>query len=223
MRANPYPGAFIVIEGIDGSGKTTQIEFIARWLKERNSPFSKNILITHEPFTSEFGLRARAILKGEEAPLDDPLAFQELYVQDRKRHLIDVIIPYVQQENALVLCDRYFLSTFVYGIAQGIEFNALMRLHERILGDQFILPDATFIMEIDSEMARSRLTRREGTHPLEYFEKKKDVMMEAARQYASLVEKFPHTQSISGSRSIAEVSESLSNSMSLFLDKKLHA
>lgn len=218
MRQNPYPGKFIVIEGVDGSGKSTQIEFITRWLKEKNSSFSENILVTHEPFTSEFGLQARAILKGKVPPPEDPLVFQELYVKDRKRHLEDIIIPYLRRENALVLCDRYFLSTFAYGMAQGIAFDVFMELHQRILGDEFIIPDATFIIATDVETALLRLTHRKGS--LEYFEKKKDVMMATARQYVALAEKFPDTHLISGNRPIAEVSEALCSAIEDVLQEK---
>lgn len=218
MLQNPYPGKFIVIEGIDGSGKSTQIEFITRWLKEKNSPFSENILITHEPFTSEFGLQARAILKGELPPPENPLAFQELYVKDRKKHLEDVIIPHLRQRNALVLCDRYFLSTFAYGMAQGISFDTFMELHQRILGDEFIVPDATFIIATDVETAMLRLVYRK--EPLEYFERKKNVMLATAQHYIALAEKFPNTHLIPGNRPIAEISEALCSIIEDVLQEK---
>ncbi len=218
MRKNPYPGKFIVIEGVDGSGKSTQIECITQWLKEKNSPFSENILITHEPFTSEFGLQARAILEGRAQPFQEPLEFQELYVKDRKRHLEDIIIPYLRQKDALVLCDRYFLSTFAYGMGQGIAFDVLMELHQRILGDEFIIPDATFIITTDVDTALLRLKHREK--PLEYFEKKKNVMMATGRQYIMLAEKFPNTHLVSGNRPIAEVSEELSSIIGNMLQEK---
>ncbi len=217
MLKNPYPGIFIVIEGIDGSGKSSQIDLVARWLKEFGV-HGNAVLTTHEPYTSPFGLEARAILEGKQKPPKDPLLFQELYVRDRKEHLARIIIPHLEKKGAVLLCDRYFFSTFTYGMAQGISFDALMRLHERILGGTFIIPDATFIIDLDPEMALLRVTNREGGHPLEYFEKRKNVMMEAARQYRLLAEKFPYTHIITGDRSFTEVSESIQK---ILVEKKM--
>lgn len=207
MRANPYPGAFIVIEGIDGSGKSLQVDFIAQWLAQAQKKKSRGVFKTHQPSTSAFGLRIRDILEGKQSAPEDPLAFQELYMKDRKEHMRDFVVPHLQR-GEIVISDRSFLSTFAYGMAQGVSFEMLNEAHERIVGDDWIIPDITFFIDIDPAVALERLKARAGSKSLEYFEKKEHFLERVAAMYRVLSEKFP-VRAVSGDRPIAEVSEAM--------------
>lgn len=209
MKANPYPGAFIVIEGIDGSGKSLQVDFIAEWLGTLAGKRARNILTTHEPSDGEFGLRIKEILMFKRDVPATPLALQELYVRDRKEHLARVIIPHLEKEGNIVVCDRYALSTFAYGMASGIAYDAILNLHEALLGDLFIMPDVTCIIDTDPLTSSLRLVKKNGEENLDYFERQREFLGTVARQFRGLAPRFPHAHVIAGDRPIAEVSEAI--------------
>ncbi|HLA25648.1 MAG TPA: dTMP kinase, partial [Patescibacteria group bacterium] len=144
MTINPHPGLFIAFEGIDGSGKSVQADFIAKSLADVYKIGSGHILKIHEPTTGHFGRAIKRMLTHKDKIPDNPLWFQELFVQDRKDNLARNVIPYLREKGNIVLSDRYVLSTFAYGMAQGLKYEDVERLHKEILGDDFIYPDITF-------------------------------------------------------------------------------
>lgn len=211
MRKNPYPGKFIVIEGIDGSGKSTQIEFIADWLHVQQGIDDIHILKTHEPTDHEFGTQIKEVLAfKKEAPVSH-LALQELYIRDRKDHLLRDIIPHLQKEGNVVLCDRYALSTFAYTMANGTPYDVIMDLHEKIIGEDFIVPDIMFIIDIDPLVTSQRLITKLGDGNLDYFEKQQEFMKRVAKHFCELTKFFPDSHIISGDRLREEVSREIGN------------
>lgn len=202
---------FIVLEGIDGSGKSTQIDFIAQWL-ETHGVAHGNIVITREPtHDGEFGIKIRKVLSGEAAMSVSPLEFQELYVQDRKDHLERTIIPCMRNHDNVVICDRYFLSTLAYGRAGGIMHEELMALHERILGDSLVMPDITLLIEVSAKTAMARLKQRNKGKPPEYFETKKEFLRNVADAYRDLAKSFSNVFIIDGEKQAQEVSKAIGN------------
>ncbi|MEK7493534.1 MAG: dTMP kinase [Patescibacteria group bacterium] len=200
---------FIVLEGIDGSGKSTQIDFIVQWL-ETHGVESNNILVTREPTRDgEFGIRIMKLLSGEEAMFVSPLEFQKLYVQDRKDHLERVILPHVRGEDNVVLCDRYFLSTFAYGRAGGVAHEDLMTLHEKMLGTAWVMPDITLLIDVSAKTAMQRLKQRNRGKSPEYFETKKEFLQKIADEYRKLAVLFPNVVVIDGEKPAEEVSQEI--------------
>lgn len=155
MRKNSYPGKFIVFEGIDGSGKTTQ----ARLLIGKLGLLGHSIIFTHEPYKN-VDLKYMEDLNPEER--------QKLFIEDRREHLEEIILPALEL-GKVVICDRYFLSTLAYGISEDIELEKLIAMHEEILGDKFILPDQIFVLDVPEEEAMKRLIGKKL--PLGHFEK----------------------------------------------------
>ncbi|MEK7519767.1 MAG: dTMP kinase [Patescibacteria group bacterium] len=196
MRTNPFPGVFIAVEGIDGSGKSDQVGKTVAWISGRYP--KRNILKTHEPQDTGFGARIHNMLAGKELAPQDPLAFQELYVRDRRDHCESVIIPHLKKKNSVVVCDRYFLSTFAYGMAAGASFEDITRLHEEILGDLFFAPNATLLIVADADVALARVRGRVKEDDMEYFEKKEGFMARTARCYEEITGRFPNVYSIPG-------------------------
>ena len=209
MTINPHPGLFIAFEGIDGSGKSVQADFIAKSLADVYKIGSGHILKIHEPTTGHFGKAIRKILTHKDKAPDNPLWFQELFVQDRKDNLSYNVIPHLRKKGNVILSDRYILSTFAYGMAQGLKYEDVERLHKEIIGDDFIYPDITFVIDTNPDVALMRLQKRESARPLEYFEAKRELMAETARNYRWLADRFPNTHLISGDRSIGDVSEKI--------------
>ncbi len=204
MIKNTYPGKFISIDGIDGSGKSTQINFIERYFSDKGY----QIFSGHEPTNGEFGKAIHDILSGKLPIPKNPLKFQELYVRDRYEHLLLNIIPSLKKENSIYVADRYFLSTLAYGMAGGISFDSLIHIHEKILGRDFIVPDVMFIIDVDASLSAERLNKLKGKN-IDFFEKKRDFLEKTAKEFLSLKEKFDNIYIINGNETIEKVSEEI--------------
>lgn len=148
---------FIVLEGIDGSGKTTQIERLAPWMRDRVG--GRGVVSTFEPGGWDGGdeLRRLAI----DARFDGSLSRFFVFMADRCEHAARVIAPALREGRA-VLCDRYIPSTIAYQIygAQGISEEVVRRVaalpHEIGLPQ----PDAVVWLDISAEEAARRAIAR---------------------------------------------------------------
>lgn len=198
---------FIALEGIDGSGKSSQANFIVQWLTEHGLGEKNEIALTCEPTREGYGAEIREVLEGR-APFPGSIAFQELYVRDRKEHLEKFILPHLEKCD-IVISDRYFLSTLAYGMAGGVPFETLMDLHASIIGEKFIMPDITFLFDVSPEVAQERIHKRSGGGPLEHFEKKKEFLAATAKHYRECAARFPNIHILAGERSIQEISEEI--------------
>lgn len=136
---------FITLEGIEGSGKTTQVKRIGEFLKSRGQDF----IVTREPGGTEIGKKIRAILLDPESKDMAPLTELLLYTADRAQHIKESVIPSLS-EGKTVLCDRYFDATVVYqGFARGLDIGLINKLHKLILND--LKPDITILFDLPAE------------------------------------------------------------------------
>ena len=132
MIKNTYLGKFIVVEGLDGSGKSSQVDLLIEYLKKNG----KDVVVTKEPtMDSESGRKIKQALKKE--IVIEPLELQKLYVQDRKEHLENKVMPALK-EGKFVVSSRYAFSTFAYGYSDGLDVNLLIDMNK-----EFLLPDLT--------------------------------------------------------------------------------
>jgi dTMP kinase len=139
-------GLFIVFEGIDGSGKTTQ----SKLLFELFSKEGKQVIWTKEPTDGDIGsLLTNKYLKEVDLPIVDAL----LFAADREEHLKDMVIPALNQ-GKIVISDRYYHSTLAYQQAQGLELKWLLELNKN-----FIKPDLTIIIDLEPEIAIERIEK----------------------------------------------------------------
>ena len=105
MIINNFPGKFIVIEGLDGSGKSAQVDLVVNFLKEKG----REVILTKEPtMDSDAGRKIKQALKKEIKI--DPLELQKLYAEDRREHLKNKVIPALKEEK-FVVSSRYAFST----------------------------------------------------------------------------------------------------------------
>lgn len=156
MIKNPHKGKFIVFEGCDGSGQTTQAGLLAEYLWDSGRP----VVLTKEPTPdSEAGKTIRRVL--QKAVKMEPVALQLLFCEDRRRHLEDLIVPALKSGKTVV-CDRYFFSTVAFG---GIDLDMDWLIN---LNDDFLLPDIVFILDVPAETCTQRMLRR--GKELELFE-----------------------------------------------------
>lgn len=146
----PAPGVFIVFEGIDGSGKSTQLGLLADVLRTRGLP----VIETFEPTKGVFGRKIRKLYK--DRSIVTPQEELELFLRDRREHVDQVIVPSLAA-GINVLCDRYFLSSAAYQGAAGLDPDRIIARHD-FAPD----PDLALIIEIDPEQSIQRIVEKRG-------------------------------------------------------------
>jgi dTMP kinase len=144
---DPQPGRFIVLEGIDGSGKITQVGLLAAWLRESQS----DVVVTQEPTDGEWGRRYRAWARNElDATPEEVLRF---FVEDRREHVALVILPALAR-GAFIVSDRYYHSTLAYQAAHGVDRDLLS---ERLEIDALPQPNLVLWLRLPVALAVKRV------------------------------------------------------------------
>ncbi|MEI7424831.1 MAG: dTMP kinase [Candidatus Staskawiczbacteria bacterium] len=191
MIKNTYLGKFIVVEGLDGSGKSSQVDLLIEYLKKNG----KDVVVTKEPtMDSESGRKIKQALKKE--IVIEPLELQKLYVQDRKEHLENKVMPALK-EGKFVVSSRYAFSTFAYGYSDGLDVNLLIDMNK-----EFLLPDLTIIIDVNPKSCVERIENR--GEPVELFEKL-EKLTKVNEIYKKTSDMFENVVIINGERIIAEV------------------
>ncbi|MEO1003820.1 MAG: dTMP kinase [Cyanobacteria bacterium J06638_7] len=175
MPPDPQPGRFLVLEGIDGCGKTTQLENLRRWLPGSGlMPAGCPLVVTREPGGTPLGLALRALLlhpPGEAAPVSR--AELLLYAADRAQHVEQTIRPALAAGH-WVLSDRFTGSTAAYqGYGRGLPLELIEQLE--LVATSGLRPDLT--LWLDLPLAESR--RRRGGRPADRIEATGDAFLEA--------------------------------------------
>jgi len=145
-------GLFITFEGLDGSGKTTQIQRLASWLKMRGQP----PLVTRQPGGTATGDRIRSLALDSRSTGLAPMAEMALMFADRAQAIAEVIEPALSAGN-IVLCDRFTDSTEAYqGGGRELGSEAVLELH-RLLASN-LQPDLTLLLlpSLEASLARAR-------------------------------------------------------------------
>jgi dTMP kinase len=147
-------GRFITFEGLDGCGKSTHLERLARSLREQEI----EVLTTREPGGTEIGERVRAILLDSRTQGLAPLAELSLMFASRAQQISEMILP-AMNRGAWVLCDRFTDSSEAYqGAGRQLGVDAVLTLHRVIcLGLQ---PDLTILLDNDVAASVARARRR---------------------------------------------------------------
>jgi dTMP kinase len=207
MEKNNYPGKFIVLEGLDGSGQSTQAELLKDFLIKKGF----EVILTKEPTQdSEAGKKINEIL-AEKIKIE-PKTLQELFAQDRKEHLENLVIPALK-EGKFVVSDRYFFSSFAFGSSDGLDLEWLIEIN-----NSFLLPDQTLILKVKPEVCISRIEGRGIEKTL--FEKQ-EKLAKVWQTYEILPQRFENTLIINGEKSIEEVFEEVKKVvLSKFLERK---
>ena len=195
MKKNPYPGKFIVFEGLDGSGQSTQAKLLKDFLIKKGY----KVHLTKEPTTnSKVAPKIRKALN--KLSKISPQTLQELFAQDREEHLKEDIIPALK-EDKFVISDRYFFSSFAYGGADGLDLNWLIKIN-----NEFLLPDLTFILKVRPKICLQRIINRGREKTL--FERE-SILEKVFKNYLSLARKFKNVYIIDGERPIKEVASQI--------------
>ncbi len=147
-------GLFITLEGLDGSGKTTQIKRLAAWMSRRGLPVAQ----TRQPGGTGLGDHIRAILLDSRSTDVAPMAEMALMFADRAQAIAEVIRPALDA-GTMVLCDRFTDSTEAYqGGGRQLGSEVVLELHRLICGN--LQPDLTLLLLPGFEVSLARARRR---------------------------------------------------------------
>lgn len=159
FKRNTYPGKFIVLEGIEASGKTTQVKLISEILSK-----TQTVFVTKNPTDNEIGAYIRnEILSGKNKNVP-PVAYQYLFAADRVAQQVDLIERLKKGET--IISDRYFWSSVAYGIAdrEGTNYEnweevSMTALSLLSMYHQFLLPDLSIYLDVSLEESLRRISR----------------------------------------------------------------
>ena len=150
-------GKFITFEGLDGVGKSTQLENLAGWLRERGL----DVIATREPGGTALGQNLRSVLLSSRTAGLSPLAELALMFADRAQHIDEQILPALER-GQWVLCDRFTDSSEAYqGSGRQLGTEAVLALHKVLCHG--LKPDLTLLMtsDLDRNLSRARKRNRE--------------------------------------------------------------
>jgi dTMP kinase len=143
-------GVFITFEGPDGSGKTTQIKLLEKYLKEKGY----DILITREPGGTNISEQIRNVILDKNNMEMDKITEALLYAASRAQHVAQIIKPALLEGKAII-CDRFVDSSIVYqGIGRNLGIDFIKKINDMATaGTQ---PDITFLMKLSPELGLNR-------------------------------------------------------------------
>jgi len=151
-------GIFIVLDGMDGSGKSEIVKLLHNYLFSKNKKY--RILATREPTSGTYGKEIRKMLAEEKDPKLNADKMLDLFIKDREEHVNETIMPFLRKSNGhevnIVICDRYYYSTIAFQAAQGLDLEMLVQKNKK-----FPKPNIAFIMDIDPEIALERIKHRD--------------------------------------------------------------
>jgi len=147
-HASVPAGLFIVIEGIDGTGKSSQARRLAAWFENRG----REVILSREPTDGPWGRKLRESAAGGRLAPDDELQY---FLNDRRQHVAEKILPALAAGKVVIL-DRYYFSTMAYQGARGFDPAGIRRLNEQFAP----VPDVLIILDLDVDMAISRIGQR---------------------------------------------------------------
>ena len=141
-------GFLLVLEGIDGTGKSTLARSLAAWLRESG----REVITSREPTDGPHGTALRQTAKTGRLSLEDELA---LFLKDRAEHVTTLIAPALAR-GAVVILDRYYFSTAAYQGARGLDPQAIIAENETFAP----IPDLVLLLDLDPATGSARITRR---------------------------------------------------------------
>lgn len=203
-------GRFFVLEGIDGSGKSTQLMLLAKRLREEGVP----CLTTREPTDGPMGKLLRQVLTGQVEC--DSRVVAPLFAADRLDHILhrENGLLRAVEDGAVVLCDRYYFSSYAY---QGVDFPLEWVIELNQPCAQLLRPTATLFLDVDPEPALERIAQNRTR--TELFETR-ERLTQAREQYFRAFEAQKEAERvivIPGDREIDAIAEDIWNTVSTLL------
>jgi dTMP kinase len=182
-------GLLIVIEGIDGTGKSTQVQRLGDWFTSQG----REVVLSREPTAGPWGAKVRETAASGRL---SPELELEYFLNDRRQHVEELIAPALAAGKVVIL-DRYYFSTMAYQGARGFDPAEIRRQNELFAP----VPDLLFVMELDVDTALQRIGARGDT--ANEFEKRGNL--ERCREIFQALKDEPFVRVIDSSGSVDEV------------------
>lgn len=195
-------GLFIVIEGIDGTGKSTQVKRLSDWFTDQG----REVVISREPTDGPWGRILRESAATGRLSADDEL---QHFLHDRRQHVDELIKPAIAAGKVVIL-DRYYFSSMAYQGIRGLDPSEIRRKNEEFAP----VPDLLLIMDLDVEKAMQRIGER-GDIANEF--EKRGNLQHCRDVFLSLKEET-YARVINSSGSLDEVTEQVRRVVSLALE-----
>jgi dTMP kinase len=192
-----HKGYLISFEGLDGAGKTTQMELLVRWLDAAQRPYIR----TREPGGTPLGGEIRQLLFHRPDLTITPLAEAFLFQADRAQHFSTVIVPALAAGN-VVITDRCFDSSIAYqGVARGVGTELVTQLS--LVATQGYVPDLTIMLDLDATKVRERTDQsgqrqqrsRFDAESEQFHQRLRDAFLSLARTYPERIKVIDAAQS----------------------------
>ncbi len=188
-------GILIAIEGIDGAGKTTQVQLLAEALRGAG----EDPVQSKEPTDGAWGQKIRVSAQNGRMPLDEEL---QAFIEDRKEHVAQKIAPALGAHKIVIL-DRYFYSTIAYQGARGADPQELARQMELLAP----IPDAVFLLDVSPTVAIGRIANGRGEVPNEF--ERMDKLTAVRRVFDWLANSDSRITKLNGERSISDIHQDI--------------
>lgn len=193
-------GLFITVEGTDGSGKTTQINFIRNYMEEKGY----DVILTREPGGTRIGEKIRSIILDPENKEMDNITEMLLYASARAQIITELIKP-AMGKGKIVICDRFVDSSYAYqGYGRGIDIDLITKVNN--IATCGVMPDITFWFDISPEAALNR--RISSSLPDRIEREKLEFYNKVYKGYKILADMYPERiKRIDATRNVDEVSD----------------
>ena len=192
---------FITLEGIDGAGKSTQLNWLAEHLRSQG----RNVLVTREPGGTPLGEKLRELLLHQSMHLETEAL---LMFAARREHLDKVILPALQAGN-WVISDRFTDASFAYqGGGRGLDEDKLRVLEKWVQQD--LQPDLTLLFDVPVEISQQRLSNNSSLDRFEqekqdFFQRVREAYLKRAAQFPARVRVIDSRQSVDAIQAELEV------------------
>jgi len=203
-------GRFISLEGIEGTGKSTQAKLLSDYLKEKGF----DVVLTEEPGGTQIGLRIRELLLSVEHKGMTAVTELLLYNASRSQHIREIILPAISR-GAIVITDRFTDSTIAYqGFGRGIDQGLIDSID--LIATERLRPDITILLDLDAEVG---LKRNKGINKTDRLELEDLEFHQRVRNgYHNLAEKEPERiKLIDASAGIQEIHKRISSIITNFI------
>jgi len=183
---SPKRGRFIVFEGLDGAGKSTQIKGLAKWIRGQG----RKVYVTAEPTTAGTGGLIRDALSGNF--LRSPSELAGLFLADRIAHNVNPVygIQKFLREGTDVICDRYYYSSFAY---QGMDTDLDWIIDANCRCPDIAKPDLCIFLDLDPENCTRRMS---GRGVLEIYEGSEALLQRTRAQFFSVFRRLSKTEEV---------------------------
>lgn len=210
MERSGATGVYIVIEGNDGTGKSTQVDMLAAWLRE----CGREVVVIEEPGsddaakTTPVANEYRRVLKDGRFKLD-PEVNLLLFSAARRELWFHKIEPALRR-GAVVLSSRNYVSTLVYqGYGEGVTEDAIINMTKRFTSERYMSPDFVVVLFANDQTRQQRIAERGMTEAVDSFESRDDVFQQKINDGYQTVAKTHNIPLILAERSPADVHQQI--------------